>query len=314
MATVRPGLAFVVRPAVSQDAETIASLLASPADLRQVSPHESFPVDASTVRHWLRERGAGHVLEDHGEIVGYAELVPDQESEGRYWIGHMMIRPDRRGLGLGRRLVLALLRVGIIDREAREIAISAFEDNPAALACYRSCGFRNIGRARVGDRQLREMRLRVRGRRRVLPRAALVPGVWAAVAFSVMLLPIGARTALVSADSPLRFGALLAMGVFLSSLAAALHPVLPEWRVRRPIRWLRTAAFPLLMAICTAVPAGLLLRFVDAGGHPTWRQAFVSSTQESLAIGAVWSLVLLVSTELEPVWRRRPKGPPLEEN
>ena len=131
---------YRLRRALEEDAAVVAGLIDRPEDLRQVSPRETFPLDGETVRHWIRERVAGWVLEQRGEIVAYAELVPDPVKNGVFWIGHMMVQPSRRGLGLGRRTVVSLMRAAVEQLNADEIAISAFDDNPAALACYLGCG------------------------------------------------------------------------------------------------------------------------------------------------------------------------------
>jgi hypothetical protein len=115
-------------------------MVASAEDLRQVSPLESFPLDRATVLHWIVKRDSGWVIEDHGEVVAYGELVPDKSREDRFWIGHMIVHPRRRG-------------------------ISAFADNARALRCYESCGFVRVDQERVEGRPLVGMRLKFSNRR-----------------------------------------------------------------------------------------------------------------------------------------------------
>lgn len=308
---IRP--AYTVRAATAEDAPSIARLIATEHDLRQVSPYEEFPLEAPTVRYWIRERKAGHVLLERGDVVAYAELVPDASRRDRWWIGHMMVRADRRGLGLGRRLVLSLLQIAIQERDAREVAISAFEDNPAALRCYASCGFRVRGSGRVGDRMLVEMRFPVLGRRRVIPRAAVVPGAWVAVAFSVMLLPEPARRTLVEAGSPLRIGGLAVAALVVSAFAVSLQPILPERRTPRMVRWARVAAYPLAVAAASAVPAGIALRLWGGMSFARLADAIVTAVQVGATIGATWSIFLVLLTEFEPIWPRRRGRPPVED-
>ncbi len=303
---------FQLRRATEADASAIANLLKTASDLRQVSPLETFPLEPETVRHWIRQRAAGYVLLERGEVVGYGELVADPSRSGRFWIGHMMIRASRRGLGLGRRMVASLLRVAIHERQAREIAISAFEDNPGALRCYRSCGFVDRGRSRVGDRTLVEMRWKVRGRQRVLPRAAVIPGAFIASAVSVLLLPEPARRALIEASSPLRLGALAGASVLVAALATSLQPLLPEWRRKGPVRWLRTAAYPLAVAALAAVPAGTLLYLGLPEFAPNWWGAVGHSVRAGVLVGAMWSVFLVVTIELTEAVRRK-RSLPMEE-
>ncbi|RKZ13535.1 hypothetical protein DRQ32_01375 [bacterium] len=162
----RPAARRRIRRAVASDAVSIAAMVTTAEDLRQVSPLEAFPLDTATVLHWLMKRGAGHVLQGKSEIVAYGELVPDQTDPARQWIGHMIVHPRRRGLGIGQRLVHELVRIAEHEREAREVAISAFAENERALRCYGSCGFARVESERVEGRQLVGMRLRFASRRR----------------------------------------------------------------------------------------------------------------------------------------------------
>ncbi len=161
----RPAARRRIRRAVAADAVSIAAMVTTAEDLRQVSPLEAFPLDTATVLHWLMKRDAGYVLEDNGEIVAYGELVVDQTDPARQWIGHMIVHPRRRGLGIGQRLVHELVRLAEHEREAREVAISAFAENERALRCYGSCGFARVESERVEGRKLVGMRLRFASRR-----------------------------------------------------------------------------------------------------------------------------------------------------
>lgn len=186
-----------IRRAAASDAVTIAGLVQSAEDLRQVSPLEVYPLDQATVLHWLMKRDAGYVLEDRGEVIAYGELVPDKDETDRLWIGHMIVNPRRRGLGLGQRLVHELVRVAEHEREAREVAISAFADNPRALRCYEACGFIRVEQERIEGRMLVGMRLRFASRKRTprLAMTAITAG--AALIFSGLIRP-GATRGMIS--------------------------------------------------------------------------------------------------------------------
>ena len=149
-----------VRPARLDDAEAVAALAPSDEDVRQAAPQERAPLDAQVIGHWLAQRRSGFVLELDRRLVGYAELNPDQSLDRVYWIGHVMILPGARGAGLGRTLVGALLRHGMEKLGAKEIRISAFDDNPAALKSYLACGFSEGGRRMLDGRVLVDLRLK----------------------------------------------------------------------------------------------------------------------------------------------------------
>ena len=269
-----------VRPARPEDAGAVAALVTTPRDLAQVSPDESFPLTPETVRHWIDQRRSGYVLEQRGRVVGYAELVDDGRASDRIWIGHMMVQPSQRGLGLGRTLVRTLQAVAEREKDAREVAISAFADNVRALQCYRGCGFRDRGTHRVHDRDLVELRYLVPGRRALVPLPAAVGS--GLVVVALVLALAGAQA----------WRPVLAVPVAsLSGLAAwALHVLLPLHRDRGPRRWARILAYTVAVgATATAVAAVLALAIevdlvrvvvlaaVGAGGwalalvgHVTW--------------------------------------------
>ena len=230
-----------VRPARAGDAAGVAALIRTPGDLAQVSPDESFPLSAETVRHWIENRRCGYVLEQRGRVVGYAELVDDARSSDRVWIGHMMVAPARRGVGLGKTLVRALLEVAEGERGVREVAISAFADNTRALQCYRGCRFVDRGTHRVRDRDLVELRYVVPGRRPVFP---LVP--------TLGLGGLAAVVSVVGLAPPDAAALVLALLTITGGLVAwALHPLLPLRRERMPRRIGRVSIY--LGAVAGAV-------------------------------------------------------------
>lgn len=161
---------LLLRLAGVDDDAAIAALAASAEDVRQAAPSDRFPLHARDVRRWLEhERRSGFVLEEGGSILAYGELNPEPDRELAFWIGHLMVRTDRRDQGVGRRVVMALLHHGFVTLRARTVRIGAFDDNPAALACYRACGFREIWRHDVDGRTLVDLEL-PRARALGLPR------------------------------------------------------------------------------------------------------------------------------------------------
>jgi mycothiol synthase len=87
------------------------------------------------------------LVEENGEIVGYCWLVlrscDDSFSDkGKGRIYMLGVRPDQRGKGLGRKLILAGLRY-LRERERDIIEITVDGQNTAALDLYRSIGFQS---------------------------------------------------------------------------------------------------------------------------------------------------------------------------
>jgi ribosomal protein S18 acetylase RimI-like enzyme len=102
-----------------------------------------WPVDVSVFGRWHADPDVRpYVKCDDEQPVGYGEVwidEPEQEVE----LARIIVSPDHRGQGLGRRLVRLLL-----DRASLSGLPDAFvrvvPENGPALACYRGAGFSPI--------------------------------------------------------------------------------------------------------------------------------------------------------------------------
>jgi ribosomal-protein-alanine N-acetyltransferase len=82
---------------------------------------------------------------DDGELIAYAGLraAPHDALQGD--IQTIAVSEDHRGQGVGRTLLLDLMDEAR-RRGVRELFLEVRADNPAAIALYKSVGFREIGR------------------------------------------------------------------------------------------------------------------------------------------------------------------------
>lgn len=119
------------------------------ADVEAVAEMEaaafSTPWRADTFRTLLERPGAEmHVIEDDGEVVGYAVLwcILDQGE-----LANIAIREDARGRGLGGVLLDRVLDVAR-ERGVRSLFLEVRVSNEAAASLYDSRGFVEIGRRR----------------------------------------------------------------------------------------------------------------------------------------------------------------------
>lgn len=108
----------------------------------------SFPADAWSEQSMRAELESTHgryiVLDDHGEIDGYAGLrhLPGGRDSD---VQTIAVSADARGAGHGRALLTELLRTAA-GRRAQEVFLEVRADNPAAQGLYASEGFVEIGR------------------------------------------------------------------------------------------------------------------------------------------------------------------------
>ena len=125
----------------ASDADTVARWATSAEEARGWGGHAvPWPLDSSVVHAWHEHPDVRpFVLRDAGALVAYGELwVDDDEQEVE--LARIIVRPARRGRGVGRMLVTQLLL-----RAARTGYPAAFvrvvPGNHGALACYRAAGF-----------------------------------------------------------------------------------------------------------------------------------------------------------------------------
>jgi phosphinothricin acetyltransferase len=107
------------------------------------------PVDLDNRRRWFEERrAAGYPVlaaADDGEVVGFASFGDWRPSPGYAWtVEHTVhVRADRRGQGVGRLLVEALIdRAKALGKHVMVGGVDA--DNGASLAFHRRLGFEPV--------------------------------------------------------------------------------------------------------------------------------------------------------------------------
>ena len=78
-----------------------------------------------------------------GQVAGYAGvwLVLCEAH-----VSNVAVHPDWRGRGIGRALMLALMRTAYQERAATEMTLEVRPSNATALALYQSMGFETFGR------------------------------------------------------------------------------------------------------------------------------------------------------------------------
>jgi len=87
--------------------------------------------------HWATM--ASYCLRDTtGEFVAFGQLY---ERDGRIHMARLVVRPDMRGRGIGRRLIEMLMEAGRKIFSCDEYSLFVFRENAPAYECYKSLGF-----------------------------------------------------------------------------------------------------------------------------------------------------------------------------
>jgi GNAT superfamily N-acetyltransferase len=109
------------------------------------------------VRRWLDGWGdeLGVVWEDDGRMVGAAWARVVDPVLARDDAGHALpeaivsVVEDRRGAGIGRRLMEGLMHSARVAGHAG-LVVTVSERNPVAVRLYEQLGFRHVGRTPTG--------------------------------------------------------------------------------------------------------------------------------------------------------------------
>jgi len=145
----------VVREASEEDVQAIYELWAG----------ESFHVASSEkspkLTYWV-----GMIRDNY---AGFVELVrnPLESSWGGYWLYGLWVRRSWRGLGLGEKLVRAVVERSCIEG-SEKLDLMVYEDNAGAVSLYHKLGFVHITFPEIEPQLLSEQQ--TSGRRRLVMR------------------------------------------------------------------------------------------------------------------------------------------------
>lgn len=128
------------------DAPVIAGWATTELQLRWLAPSTLYPLTAAKVVEW--KKPGGHPLVFAGgsadAFVAYGELNPMLQQECHYWLGHVVVSPEMRGLGIGQAFIRALLHRAYTVLRATKVSLLVFPANRAAISCYRRVGFSGV--------------------------------------------------------------------------------------------------------------------------------------------------------------------------
>lgn len=148
----RKSVTLTLRPFQAGDAETIVSWLKDEYALRQWSAdrYGRFPITAADMRTYYRtaaQQGGGDfqamtALGPGGDIVGYFTLRRPGPERDMLRLGFVIVDDRLRGQGYGKAMLALAIRLAFTS--ASRVTLGVFENNDAAIRCYRACGFREV--------------------------------------------------------------------------------------------------------------------------------------------------------------------------
>lgn len=144
-------MSLTLRPYLPSDAATITSWLKSEYLMRQwcADRYERYPVTPEDMNAYHAmyidgQRSRALTMTDGDDIVGYITLrIPaDDSTEQR--LGFVIVDDSKRGRGLGKALVSMAVKYVYETLGATKVSLGVFENNPSAIHCYESAGFRRV--------------------------------------------------------------------------------------------------------------------------------------------------------------------------
>jgi ribosomal protein S18 acetylase RimI-like enzyme len=105
-------------------------------------PEFRFPFDARSFREDSKvDEISSWSLVAGDTLAAFGQCYP---RIGRCHVGRVAVSPQRRGEGLGTRLIRDMSAWGIAEFGARELSLFVNKDNPAAHRLYRRLGYREL--------------------------------------------------------------------------------------------------------------------------------------------------------------------------
>lgn len=139
-------------------ASRVAGWIRDRRDALWIAPRSRPPITPQTLIEWggpgkqqfvlcddRSERSSAGAVLEAPEPVAYGELNLLDRTRGVYWLGHIVVDPARRGMGIGVELTTALLQRAFARHGAQRVCLVVFRDNHAAISCYTRAGLRAEG-------------------------------------------------------------------------------------------------------------------------------------------------------------------------
>ena len=81
---------------------------------------------------------------DDNEIIGFFTLRKPSESFDELRFGFVIVDPEKRGKGYGKRMLQLGVKYAKEIYGAKKVSLGVFENNKSAYRCYKAVGFKDI--------------------------------------------------------------------------------------------------------------------------------------------------------------------------
>lgn len=129
------------RQAKKSDLEALLSFARNREELFYFFPSAQYPLTLKQLEQQLSERHESTVMLENEQVVGFANFY-NVQNRNIAFIGNVIIKPEKRGLGLGKKLLQTMVNTGFSRLQLKEVHLSCYNHNTPALLFYTSLGFR----------------------------------------------------------------------------------------------------------------------------------------------------------------------------
>ncbi|WP_198264983.1 GNAT family N-acetyltransferase [sulfur-oxidizing endosymbiont of Gigantopelta aegis] len=134
------------RQATSSDLEAILNFPQDKTELFYFFPSASYPLTQAQLEAQLSERYESTVMLDlklapKQQVIGFANFY-NVENHNIAFIGNVIIKPEKRQQGLGKKLVQTMVAIGFQQLGLNEVHLSCYSQNTKALLFYQHLGFK----------------------------------------------------------------------------------------------------------------------------------------------------------------------------
>ena len=156
-----------------EDSQIICSWIKDERSLYQWSANRigKFPLTANDLNEEYEPRMKDNrfiplnAVDDNGNLVGHLYIrYPDENDDRIVRFGFVIVEPALRGCGNGKKLLQLAIDYAKNTLRASKITLGVFSNNDNASYCYKSVGFKPVGKAEIykmpiGDWECIEMEL-----------------------------------------------------------------------------------------------------------------------------------------------------------
>lgn len=141
---------MILRKFKKEDAPIILGWIKSKTDLRKWSAdryHDYPALPDEMAQLYAPDNMTPLTAEDEeGNIIAHISIrIPDIAKPQAVRLGFIIVDDSLRGKGYGKELILQTIEYARKNLNATSISLGVFKNNPSALHCYESAGFRKVG-------------------------------------------------------------------------------------------------------------------------------------------------------------------------